>query len=97
MSRKSRSLVLAALVSLPLMAATPPAGYNKLQDIWVFKDKLLGNWSGGDLYAPGSQVPVDTTQMYNGLPSLSFLILGPSQGWWSCQLVGDGWRAYSIQ
>ena len=40
-------------------AATPSSGYNKLQDIPVFKDALKGTWSGGDLVAPGSMVPIE--------------------------------------
>jgi hypothetical protein len=55
-------------VALPVLAATPPPGYNKLQDIWVFKDALNGTWSGGDLIAPGGNVPIDTNQMHDGLP-----------------------------
>ncbi len=91
------AVLVALIVPLHLQAQTPPPGYNKLQDIYVFKDTLPGTWSGGDLVAPGSNVPIDTAQMYNGLPSLSYEIQGPSQWWWQSILAGQGWRAYSLE
>lgn len=97
MFEKSRVFIFMALATLPLIASAPPPGYNKLQDIWVFKDRLLGTWSGGDLFAPNSTVPVDANEMYNGLPSLSYNVQGPSQWWWQSMLAGDSWRAYSIE
>ena len=98
MLKKSLALLIAAFISIPLVVAVAQApGYNKLEDIWVFKDKLLGTWSGGDLVAPNGTIPVDTNQVYNGLPSLSFNVQGPSQWWWLSMLAGDSWRAYSIE
>lgn len=94
---KLRALSLLALISLPLVASSQAPGYNKLQDIWVFQSTLLGSWSGGDLVAPNGTIPVDSTQMYNGLPSLSFDVQGPSQWWWQSILAGDSWRPYSIE
>jgi hypothetical protein len=85
------------IVAVPLAGQTPPPGYNKLQDIWVFQDTLKGTWSGGDLVAPGSMVPIDTGQMYEGLPSLSFEVQGPSQWWWTSILAGQDWRTYSLE
>jgi endoglucanase len=90
-------MLIALAVPAHLQAQTPPPGYNKLQDIYVFKDALKGTWSGGDLVAPGSNVPIDTTQMYNGLPSLSYEIQGPSQWWWVSILAGQDWRTYSLE
>ena len=53
MHRPHQGLLLrfaAALIGLavasPVLAATPPADYNTLQDIWVFKDALKGTWRG---------------------------------------------------
>jgi len=97
MFHKLRTLLFLVLISLPLMALSQTPGYNKLQDIWVFENTLQGTWSGGDLVAPNSTIPVDTTQMYNGLPSLSFNVQGPSQWWWQTQLAGNSWRPYSIE
>ncbi len=95
------ALLIAVLIQVvapqQLFAQTPPPGYNQLQDIYVFKDTLLGTWSGGDLLAPGANVPVDYTQMYNALPSLSYEIQGPTQWWWTSILAGRDWRTYSLE
>ena len=85
---KLRVLSFLVLISLPLVASSQAPGYNKLQDIWVFQSTLLGSWSGGDLVAPNGTIPGDSTQMYNGLPSLSFDVQGPSQWWWQTILAG---------
>ncbi len=77
-------------------AGTPPAT-NQLQDIPVFQDRLFGTWSGGDLVAPNSQIPLDATQSYQGLPSLRFEIVGPSQWWWVSILAAQDWSGYSIE
>lgn len=97
MFKRSQALLIAAFISLPIIASAQLPGYDKLQDISVFKDKLLGTWSGGDLVAPNGAIPVDANQMYNGLPSLSYNVQGPSQWWWLSMLAGDSWRAYSIE
>jgi hypothetical protein len=89
--------LIASPVALPVLAETLPPGYNKLQDIWVFKDALKGTWSGGDLIAPGGNVPIDTNQMHDGLPSLSYDVQGPSQWWWASILAGQDWRSKSIE
>lgn len=93
--------VLVAFFSLPLAAQTPPVGYDKLQDIWIVKDNPPGEWAGGDLTTTsGSTVPIDTTQMYNGTPSLDFKITGPTQWWWSSMFWGSdshAWVDYSIE
>ena len=72
--------ILVALASAGFaLAGTPPAT-NQLQDIPVFKDQLLGTWSGGNIVTVGpynDQLPIDTTQTYGGLPSLRFEVVGP--------------------
>jgi hypothetical protein len=88
---------LGALASLSLMASTPPAGYDTLQDLWVFQSTAPTNWAGGDLVAPGGTIPIDATQIYNGLPSLSFHVQAPSQNFWNADLAGVAWRPYSIE
>lgn len=80
-------------------AATPPAT-NTLQDIPVFRDQLYGTWSGGDIVTTGpynDQLPIDTTQMYGGLPSLRFEVVGPSNWWWASILAGQDWMPYSLE
>jgi endoglucanase len=103
MHRFSQARVGAAAILIGLFAAagvavagTPPAT-NQLQDIPVFKDQLLGTWSGGDLVAPGGMLPIDTTQVHEGLPSLRFEIQGPYGWWWLSILAGDGWASYSVE
>ncbi len=90
-------ILVALLAAAGVAAAGTPPETNLLQDIPVFKDRLLGTWSGGDLVAPGSQVPVDWTQMQDDLPSLRYEIQGPNQWWWVSILAGDNWASYSIE
>ncbi|HUL79990.1 MAG TPA: hypothetical protein VL691_22180, partial [Vicinamibacteria bacterium] len=81
------------------VAGTPPTT-NQLQDIPVFKDQLLGNWSGGDIVTVGpyyDQLPIDTTQTYGGLPSLRLEVQGPNQWWWASILAGQDWMPYSVE
>jgi endoglucanase len=87
-------LLAALALAAPLAAQAP--GYNKLQDIYVFKDALYGTWSGGDLVAPGGNVPIDTAQIYLGLPSLSYNVQGPSGWWWISMLTLKDWRTFSL-
>ena len=96
MRRASLALILTALTPTLTRAASPPPGYNKLQDISVFKDVLKGTWSGGDVYAPGSNVPIDSSQIYNGLPSLRYEVK-IQNWWWASILAGQDWRTYSIE
>jgi hypothetical protein len=78
------------------VAGTPPAT-NQLQDIPVFRDQLYGTWSGGDVVAPGSLLPVDTVETYQGLPSLRFEVQGPNEWWWLAILAGQDWLSYSVE
>jgi len=77
-------------------AGTPPPT-NQLQNVPVFQDRLFGTWSGGDIVAPGSFIPIDTAQMYGGLPSLRFEVVGPSNWWWLTILAGQDWMPYSVE
>jgi hypothetical protein len=83
-------------LALASHAAEPPAT-NQLQDISVFKDQLLGTWSGGDIVAPDTRLPVDTAQVHEGLPSLRFDVYGPSGWWWLTILAGQDWHSYSVE
>src|SRR5580700_9875141 len=90
-----RFSILLAFVPLILMAQTPPPGYNQLQDIWIVQNNPPGEWAGGDLTTTtSSTVPLDTTQMYNGMPSLSYKIAGPSQWWWVSIFSGSDSHPY---
>lgn len=90
-----RFSMLIAFVPLILMAQTPPPGYNQLQDIWIVQNNPPGEWAGGDLTTTSSStVPLDLTQMYNGMPSLSYKVTGPSQWWWVSLFSGSDSHAY---
>jgi hypothetical protein len=77
-------------------AGTPPAT-NQLQDIPVFQDRLFGTWSGGDIVAPDTLLPIDTAETYNGLPSLRFEVFGPTNWWWNAILAGPDWMPYTVE
>ena len=91
-------VTLAAAAGVAL-AGTPPAT-NQLQDIPVFKDQLLGHLVRRR-HLPSApsydQLPIDTTQMYGGLPSLRFEVQGPNQWWWTSILAGQDWMPYSVE
>jgi hypothetical protein len=94
---RSAFLLIGALAASSLAAQTPAAGYDTLQDLWVFQSTEPTNWAGGDLLAPGNAIPVDANQTYNGLPSLSFNVPVSSLGYWNAILAGVDWRPYSIE
>lgn len=92
MSRLSflRSPVILILLSLVVAVrvvmggAAPPAGYNNLQTIYVFKDQDPGGWagsSGGLEVTQSNTLPMDTAVTYNGLPSLRVNVKRRSS-WW---------------
>jgi hypothetical protein len=89
--------VVALLAGAGLAAAGTPPTTNQLQDIPVFQDRLFGTWSGGDVVAPGSLLPIDTAQVYGGLPSLRFEVQGPNNWWWVAILAGQDWMPYSVE
>jgi endoglucanase len=100
MRSAQRLSILLAFVPVALMAQAPPSGYNQLQDIWIVQSNPPGEWAGGDLTTSGSSVPLDTTQMYNGRPSLSYQVTGPNQWWWVSIFSGSdnhAWVDYSLE
>jgi len=100
MAVRLAAILVALAAGAGLAAAGTPPATNQLQDIPVFKDQLLGTWSGGDIVTVGTyhdQLPIDTTQMYGGLPSLRFEVQGPNQWWWASILAGQDWMPYSVE
>ena len=100
MAVRLAAILVALAAGTGLAAAGAPPETNQLQDIPVFKDQLLGTWSGGDIVTVGTyndQLPIDTTQMYGGLPSLRFEVQGPNQWWWASILAGQDWMSYSVE
>jgi len=87
--------ILIAFVPLALLAQTPPPGYNQLQDIWIVQNSPPGEWAGGDLTTTASStVPLDNNEMFNGMPSLSYKVTGPSQWWWLSMFQGSDSHPY---
>ena len=100
--RTGAHAVAAILFALLGTLASPPsqaraATGTQLRDLPVFEDKLLGTWSGGDVVAPDSRLPIDATQVLGGLPSLRFDVRGPSGWWWMVILAGQDWHSYSLE
>ena len=100
MTVRLAAILVALAAGTGLAAAGAPPETNQLQDIPVFKDQLLGTWSGGDIVTVGTyhdQLPIDAAQMYGGLPSLRFEVQGPNQWWWASILAGQDWMPYSVE
>ncbi len=98
-------LVLAMLLTLFIpqitaSAAEVPEGYRKLLDVQIFKDKPVTGWSGSggdELEAVNATLPVDSTETYNGLPSLRLnLTKSLSSGWFTSLLTVRGWNTHDL-
>lgn len=106
-SKVSLVLAVAMLVSVffstPIHtnAATPeaPAGWRDLVDYQIFSTVSDG-WAGDEgfgLVTENSKLPVDTTTMYNGLPSLLINTASPtSPSWFNALVTVAGWKAYNF-
>jgi hypothetical protein len=96
----SIATVFASVIS-PAMA-TPasygaPAGWRDIPDYPVFTDTYKGwSGSGGQLETVNGQLPVDTQQTYQNLPSLRFNITQSSTEWLSALLVLAEWASHDI-
>ncbi len=93
-------MLVALVATAGIAAAGTPPPTDQLQDIPVFQDQLFGTWSGGDIVTTGpnnDQLPIDSTETYNGLPSLRLQIVGPNQWWWASILAGQDWMPYSLE
>jgi hypothetical protein len=75
-----------------------------LKDLQVFGDTRYAQWAGSGSplnleTAPGdSELPVDTSVTYNGLPSMRFNITSDGSsgwGWWN-MIQSDNWQTYSL-
>ncbi|MGE5598385.1 MAG: glycoside hydrolase family 9 protein [Bacteroidota bacterium] len=90
--------VLATVLAGVAHGAAPPAGYNTLQTISVFKDQDPGGWagsSGGLEVTEWNTLPVDTTVTYNGLPSLRVNVKRRST-WWLAMITIAGWSTADL-
>jgi hypothetical protein len=98
----ARVVALSAIVSsaVPVRSeAQPPPGYNVVKANSIFKDSDPGGWAGSGTGAlevsPSSTLPVDTTETYNGLPSLRVNVRS-DPAWWAAIVVPRGWATADI-
>jgi endoglucanase len=76
---------------------TPPADYKKLQDLVFFSDTVPGSYTSVPLEKDGSRPPVDTTHMFEGLPSIRFNMTTAPGNWWESQILySAGWYPFDI-
>lgn len=82
-------------------ASTPeaPAGWRDLLDYQIFSNVSDG-WAGDSgfgLQTENSKLPIDSTAMYNGLPSLLVNTATPtSPSWFNALITVAGWKAYNF-
>ncbi|WP_339282115.1 glycoside hydrolase family 9 protein [Paenibacillus sp. FSL H8-0282] len=82
-------------------AATPeaPAGWRDLLDYQIFSN-ISDGWAGDSgfgLETENSKLPIDSTAMYNGLPSLLLNAKTPtSPSWYNALITVAGWKAYDF-
>ncbi|MBN2525641.1 MAG: glycoside hydrolase family 9 protein [Deltaproteobacteria bacterium] len=68
-----------------------------LQDIPFFEDAILSSWSGGDVYAPDSVIPVDYEETFHGLPSIRVDVGDKIEGWWDVHIASnEEWRSIDV-
>lgn len=73
---------------------SPPLEAATLQDIPFFEDALLASWSGGDVDAPDSVIPVDFEETFQGLPSIRVAVGDPIEWWWDVHITSnEEWRS----
>ncbi|WP_373231221.1 glycoside hydrolase family 9 protein [Cohnella sp.] len=93
------AVVFASVIS-PAAASTSygaPAGWRDIPDYHIFTDTYYG-WSGssGELETINGQLPVDTQEMYENLPSLRFNVTQPNMAWMVAILVMAGWASHDV-
>jgi hypothetical protein len=98
----------AALVASGSRAvAADSGGHHPLKSLPVFADTRYDEWAGAGSplgietvqYNGNPALPVDTTQTYNGLPSLRINVSSDGSsgyGWWSVSQANNNWETYSL-
>lgn len=92
--------VVASVVSPTMVSAAgygAPPGWRDIPAYPVFTDQFNG-WAGssGELETINGQLPVDTTQAYQNLPSLRFNVTQPNMSWMSCVEVLAAWASHDV-
>ncbi|WP_310830345.1 glycoside hydrolase family 9 protein [Paenibacillus pedocola] len=107
--RKQLSLFLALTMFAAILFSYPvktnaataeaPAGWRDLLDYRIFSTVSDG-WAGDSgfgLETENSKLPIDSTAMYNGLPSLLLNTKTPtSPSWYNALITVAGWKAYDF-
>lgn len=107
--RKKVSLALLFTMFVTILFSTPikteaatneaPAGWRDLLDYRIFST-ISDGWAGDSgfgLDTVDSKLPIDTTEMYNGLPSLLLHSKTPNYpSWYNALITVAGWKAYDF-
>lgn len=93
------SVLLSNPVSMKAATSEAPAGWRNLVDYQIFSTVSDG-WAGDSgfgLETVDSKLPIDTTAVYNGLPSLVLNTKTPtSPSWYNALITVAGWKAYNF-
>lgn len=95
-------LLTLVLPAAPASAASPPAGWNKLQDIVIFSGTPSSSdgWAGsgnGALELGSGVVPIDSAVTYNGSYSLRYNISYAPDYWSSIITTNLWWQTSNIE
>lgn len=107
--RKKASLFLVFTMFATILFSVPaktdaavseaPAGWRDLVDYRIFST-ISDGWAGDSgfgLETVDSKLPIDSTAMYNGLPSLLLNSKTPtSPSWYNALITVAGWKAYDF-
>jgi PKD repeat protein len=110
MAKRTLSMVLAITMLLVMMVpqvvfgsgdeVSIPESYRKLLDIQIFDGQPVVGWSGsgaGELETINDTLPIDTKEIYNGLPTLRLnLQTDLTTAWWISLVTVRGWNTHDI-
>lgn len=98
-ARGAALLVLVCALTSVRVEAQPPAGYNVAKTNYILRDADPGGWAGsgtnGLEVTAGDTLPLDTTVVNNGLPSLRVNVTR-RQTWWLAMIVPRGWATADL-
>lgn len=101
---KKTFILFVIVISLMILCSNvgadePPVGYRKLIDYQIFDDSVQG-WSGSgndELETVNANLPVDTTETYNGKSSLRLNVTETlSEGWWMSLITVRDWNIHDF-
>ncbi len=107
-TKKIVSTLVAAAMSISLAVspvvttyAAAPSGWNDLLDITIYDGaSSISGWTGAganEIETVNANLPVDTTQTYNGMPSLRINVTKEvTSGWWVSLVTVRDWCTHDI-